>query len=81
MQGAVLDDVSLGAIEIVPAREFYDYEAKYTAGSGTKYLFPAPLPAGPVRAGERGLPRRPPGARLQRRHALATCIVTPEGEV
>ena len=45
VQGAVLDDVSLGAIEIVPAREFYDYEAKYTAGSGTKYLFPAPLPA------------------------------------
>ena len=27
-----------------PAHEFYDYEAKYTAGSGTKYLFPAPLP-------------------------------------
>jgi D-alanine-D-alanine ligase len=44
VQGAVLDDTSLGAIEIVPAREFYDYEAKYTAGSGTKYLFPAPLP-------------------------------------
>ena len=45
VQGAVLDDVSLGAIEIVPAREFYDYEAKYTEGSGTKYLFPAPLPS------------------------------------
>jgi len=45
VQGAVLDDASLGAIEIVPAREFYDYEAKYSAGSGTKYLFPAPLPA------------------------------------
>lgn len=44
VQGAVLDDESLGAIEIVPAREFYDYEAKYKAGSGTKYLFPAPLP-------------------------------------
>ncbi len=44
VQGAVLDDASLGAIEIVPAHEFYDYEAKYTAGSGTKYLFPAPLP-------------------------------------
>jgi len=44
VQGAVLDDVSLGAIEIVPAREFYDYEAKYSADSGTKYLFPAPLP-------------------------------------
>ena len=44
VQGAVLDDVALGAIEIVPAKEFYDYEAKYTPGSGTKYLFPAPLP-------------------------------------
>ncbi|HEY8207363.1 MAG TPA: D-alanine--D-alanine ligase [Myxococcaceae bacterium] len=44
VQGAVLDDEPLGAIEIVPAREFYDYEAKYTPGSGTKYLFPAPLP-------------------------------------
>ena len=44
VQGAVLDDTSLGAIEIVPAHEFYDYEAKYQAGSGTRYLFPAPLP-------------------------------------
>jgi D-alanine-D-alanine ligase len=45
VQGAVLDDEALGAIEIVPSREFYDYEAKYSAGSGTRYLFPAPLPA------------------------------------
>jgi D-alanine-D-alanine ligase len=45
VQGAVLDDDALGAIEIVPAREFYDYEAKYSTGSGTRYLFPAPLPA------------------------------------
>lgn len=44
VQGAVLDDEALGAIEIVPAREFYDYQAKYGAGSGTRYLFPAPLP-------------------------------------
>lgn len=44
VQGAVLDDEALGVIEIVPAREFYDYEAKYKSGSGTKYLFPAPLP-------------------------------------
>ncbi len=46
VQGAVLDDEALGAIEVVPAREFYDYEAKYQAESGTKYLFPAPLPQG-----------------------------------
>ncbi|MBI3185533.1 MAG: D-alanine--D-alanine ligase [Myxococcales bacterium] len=43
VQGAVLEEEPLGAIEIVPAREFYDYQAKYQAGSGTKYLFPAPL--------------------------------------
>jgi D-alanine-D-alanine ligase len=43
---AVLDDKCLGAIEIVPSKEhaFYDYEAKYQKGSGTQYLFPAPLP-------------------------------------
>lgn len=44
VQGAVLDDEALGVIEIVPAREFYDATAKYGANSGTKYLFPAPLP-------------------------------------
>jgi D-alanine-D-alanine ligase len=44
VQGAVLDDAALGAIEIVPTHEFYDYEAKYSSDSGTKYLFPAPLP-------------------------------------
>lgn len=44
IEGAVLDEEALGAIEIVPANEFYDYEAKYKPGSGTQYLFPAPLP-------------------------------------
>jgi D-alanine-D-alanine ligase len=44
VHGAILDGESLGAIEIVPAHEFYDYEAKYAAGSGTRYVFPAPLP-------------------------------------
>jgi D-alanine-D-alanine ligase len=37
---AVLDGKALGAIEIVPANEFYDYAAKYTAGT-TKYFYPA----------------------------------------
>ena len=80
VQGAVLDDTSLGAIEIVPAREFYDYEAKYTAGSGTKYLFPAPLP-GPQYA-------RVNAVCLAAHRALgcggatrSDCIVTSEGEV
>ena len=44
VQGAVLDDVALGVIEVRAAREFYDYDAKYKAGTGTQYLFPAPLP-------------------------------------
>ena len=44
VQGAVLDDEALGAIEIIPAREFYDYQAKYVPESGTRYVFPAPLP-------------------------------------
>ena len=44
IQAAVLDDQALGAIEVVPAREFYDYAAKYSAGT-TKYIFPAPIPA------------------------------------
>jgi D-alanine-D-alanine ligase len=43
VQGGVLDDEALGVIEVVAAREFYDYEAKYQAGSGTRYVFPAPL--------------------------------------
>jgi len=40
---AVLDGKALGAIEIVPANEFYDYAAKYTAGT-TKYFYPARIP-------------------------------------
>ena len=40
----ILDDVALGAIEIVPKAEFYSYEAKYTDGLA-EHLFPAPLPS------------------------------------
>lgn len=40
---AVLDGAALGAIEIVPSREFYDYTAKYTPGA-TQYFYPARLP-------------------------------------
>jgi D-alanine-D-alanine ligase len=32
--------------EIVPSREFYDYEAKYTDGGASKLLIPAPLATG-----------------------------------
>ncbi len=40
IQVAVLEGTALGAIEVVPAREFYDYAAKYTAGN-TQYFYPA----------------------------------------
>lgn len=39
----ILDDVALGAIEIVPRITFYSYEAKYTDGLAD-HFFPAPLP-------------------------------------
>jgi D-alanine-D-alanine ligase len=44
---AILDDQVLGSIEIRPAVEFYDYEAKYLRDD-TQYLIPVPLPAGVV---------------------------------
>lgn len=44
VQGGVLDNEALGVIEVVSAREFYDYQAKYQSGGTTQYLFPAPLP-------------------------------------
>ena len=45
---AVLDGKALGAIEIVPSNEFYDYEAKYTPGK-TQYFYPPRLPEDHVR--------------------------------
>jgi D-alanine-D-alanine ligase len=45
----VLDDEALGAIEIVPAHEFYDYAAKYTAGT-TQYFYPARVSEAQARA-------------------------------
>ena len=43
IQVGVLDDVALGAIEIVPKITFYSYEAKYTDGLAD-HFFPAPIP-------------------------------------
>jgi D-alanine-D-alanine ligase len=40
----ILDDEPLGTVEIRPAIEFYDYEAKYHRAD-TQYLCPAPVPA------------------------------------
>ena len=32
---------ALGAIELVPKREFYDYKAKYSSSAKTKHIMPA----------------------------------------
>jgi D-alanine-D-alanine ligase len=45
VQVAVLDGKALGVIEVVPANEFYDYAAKYTAGT-TQYFYPARISDG-----------------------------------
>ncbi len=42
VQIGILNGRVLGAIEIVPKRAFYDYQAKYTAGM-SEYFFPARL--------------------------------------
>jgi len=43
IQAAVINSESLGAIELVPKRLFYDYKAKYTKGAKTKHIMPARL--------------------------------------
>jgi D-alanine-D-alanine ligase len=45
VQVGILDDQPVGAIEIVPKNEFYDFEAKYTDGMA-EHIFPARLEAG-----------------------------------
>jgi len=35
----ILGDRTLPILEIIPAREFYDYTAKYADGAGTRYVF------------------------------------------
>jgi len=42
VQIGILDDTPVGAIEIVPKNEFYDFEAKYTDGMA-EHVFPARL--------------------------------------
>jgi D-alanine-D-alanine ligase len=43
IQVAVMGNTPLGAIELVPKRKFYDYEAKYSSSAKTKHIMPAPL--------------------------------------
>lgn len=42
VQVGIIEDHPVGAIEIVPKNEFYDYEAKYTDGMA-EHIFPARL--------------------------------------
>ncbi len=44
VQVGILDNQPIGAIEIVPQKEFYDFEAKYSDGMA-EHFFPARLPA------------------------------------
>ena len=43
IQVAVINNNSLGAIELIPKRSFYDYKAKYTKSAKTKHIMPARL--------------------------------------
>lgn len=43
IQVGILEGRAMGAIEIVPKNEFYDFEAKYVPGMA-EHIFPAPLP-------------------------------------
>lgn len=45
VQVGILENRPIGAIEIVPKKEFYDYEAKYTDGMA-EHIFPARLDEG-----------------------------------
>tara|TARA_Y100000590_G_scaffold397925_1_gene479819 strand:+ start:10080 stop:11000 length:921 start_codon:yes stop_codon:yes gene_type:complete len=44
IQVAVMGAKALGAIELVPKREFYDYKAKYSLKAKTKHIMPAAIP-------------------------------------
>ena len=43
IQVAVMGNKALGAIELIPKREFYDYKAKYSSKAKTKHVMPASL--------------------------------------
>jgi D-alanine-D-alanine ligase len=43
IQVAVMGEKALGAIELVPKRQFYDYIAKYSSSARTRHIMPAPL--------------------------------------
>jgi len=43
IQVAVMGNKAIGAIELVPKRQFYDYTAKYSSKAKTKHIMPAPI--------------------------------------
>ena len=43
VQVAVINGRALGAIELKPKREFYDYKAKYSKKANTEHIMPANL--------------------------------------
>ena len=43
IQVATINGNPLGAIELIPKRQFYDYKAKYTKSAKTKHIMPARL--------------------------------------
>jgi len=43
IQVAIMGTKTLGAIELVPKRKFYDYEAKYNSNAKTKHIIPVNL--------------------------------------
>jgi D-alanine-D-alanine ligase len=49
IQIGILEDEAIGAIEIVPKNEFYDFEAKYTVG-GAEHIIPPRLPPDHLKA-------------------------------
>ena len=44
IQVAIMGNMKLGAIELVPKRKFYDYKAKYNSNAKTQHLIPVKLP-------------------------------------
>ena len=43
IQAAILGNIKLGAIELKPQRQFYDYEAKYNSKAKTEHIIPVDL--------------------------------------
>ena len=44
IQVAILENKVLGAIELIPTRKFYDYEAKYNPKAKTEHIIPVKIP-------------------------------------